>query len=99
MFTWDPCYEAACKKRFATKAEAILKRALYDLRSGRTKSGFVFMGAKNFKKMEAKWATQDWLKKSEAGQEARTSKKGKGRAVYTGGSVSTAVHKSRIVSI
>src|SRR3954468_12054070 len=99
MFTWDPCYEAAVKKRFATKAGAILKRALYDLRRGRTKSGFIFMGAEKFASMQAKWETEDWLKNSQAGHAGRTSKKGKGKAVYTGGSVSTAMHQSRLVSI
>ena len=39
-------------------------------------------------------AEEEW-----GGHDAQTSKKGKGRAVCTGGSVSTAMHKSRIVSI
>ena len=99
MFQWDPIYGFAYLKKFDSKAWNILKRTLYDMREGRTHSGFVFMGAANLAKMRAKWASPDWQRKSEAGHDARTSKKGKGKAVYTGGSVSTTMHKSRIVSI
>ena len=97
MFTWDPCYDAAVRQKFDTKARNILKRALYDLREERTH--FVFIGAEHLASMKAKWALADWKEKSKAGRKARRSKEGKGKALYTGGSVSTAVHKSRMVSI
>jgi len=73
MYTWDPRHEAACRKVFYTKAGSILKKALYDMREERTKSGFVFMGEANLAKMQVKWASPEWQKKSKAGQDARTS--------------------------
>ena len=81
------------------KAASILKKALYDMRKKRGNIGYVFMGAENWARMLKKWKSKEWKKKSKAGRKARKSAKGKGRAVYTGGSVSTAVHKSRMVSI
>src|SRR3954469_2584491 len=97
MFTWDLCYDAAVRQKFNTKARNILKRALYDMR--KEKTHYVFMGAKHLASMKAKWASADWKEKSKAGRKARRSKEGRGKALYTGGSVLTAVHKSRIVSI
>ena len=76
-----------------------MKKAINDMREERTKSGFVFMGEANLANMRAKWADPEWQKKSGAGKTARKSDAGSGRAVYTGGSVSRAVHKKRIVSI
>ena len=77
----------------------ILKNALYDLQSGWTKSSWKFMGEENYAGMQAKWADPLCQKKKEAGKAARTSNTGKGKAVYTGGSVSTMIHQRRLISI
>jgi hypothetical protein len=74
-----------------------VKHALYDLRSGRTKA--VVMGEENLRKMEVKWQAEAYIAKKAAATAARMSESGKGKAAYTGGSVSTAVHRRRLVSI
>ena len=99
MYMWESYHEEGCRKLFYKKGKNILKNALYDLREGRTKSGFVFMGEENLDTMLAKWDDPLWQKKREAGKAAQTSTAGRGKAVYPGDSVLTAVHKSRIVSI
>jgi hypothetical protein len=96
-FRWDPLHEAAIRDIFDTKAANIVRHSLYDLRAGRTK--VKFMGVENYQKMEVKWEAEEYKAKRVAAEAARMSSSGKGKSAYTGGSVSTAVHRSRLVSI
>src|SRR4051812_15346814 len=99
MYSWEPQHEEGCQMVFHKKGKNILKNVLYDLWESRTKSGFVFIGEDNLARMLEKWDDPLWQKKKVAGKAALMSTAGKGKAVYTSGSVSTAVHQSRLVSI
>jgi hypothetical protein len=99
MFQWAPQHEAAIRHIFDQKGRNAVKQALYHLRNKGAGSAWKFMGEANLKKMEEKWASPGWKKKSEAGKDARLSSEGKGKAVYAGGSVSCDLHRHRLVSI
>ena len=73
-----------------------MKTALSNLRDekDRLKKKNLYMGDENWNNMQKKWEAPDWQEKSKGGKAAKTSAKGRGKAAYTGGSITTEEHRA-----
>ena len=47
--------------------------------------------------MQKKWEAEEWQVKSKGGMAAKTCDEGRGKAAYTGGSITTEEHRAREV--
>ena len=52
------------------------------------------MGKENWKKIEEKWKDPAWKAKSQAGKKAKASDGGRGKAAYTGSSITTEEYRT-----
>src|SRR3954471_21107649 len=96
MYQWPPEHSDAIRRIFTLKGRGALKRALANLRNKgtRLKKKNLFMGQENWKKIEEKCKDPAWKAKSEAEKKAKTSDGDRGKAAYTGGSITIEEHQT-----
>jgi len=99
VYQWPPEHHDAIRRIFALKGRNALKTALSNLRDEkrRLKNKNFYMGDDNWKKMQKKWEAEEWQVKSKGGKAAKTCDEGRGKAAYTGGSITTEEHRAREV--
>ena len=99
VYQWPPEHHDAIRRIFTLKGRNALKTALSNLRDEkqRLKKKNLYMGDDNWNKMQKKWEAAEWQEKSKGGKAAKTSDEGRGKAAYTGGSITTEEHRAREV--